>query len=215
MADNKTVLTLSQIPDSSEIAQDWSESKKRISITTIAAAALLAASISVWAQTQSPWVQVSSNTSGSVSSGPKGFWQMVTFNGTQVSVAELAKKLEGMSPDEKKKAIDGMSDATADAYEKYLEDINTGKQWMNNAKLKNQAAVINEWKKIDAGTAALIESFAAKVPEMVDGYETLVQRGGKLRGDDKKLLKEILTYGKPPSLMPRVEKLLNNPSNFA
>jgi hypothetical protein len=33
---------------------------------------------------------------------------MVAFNGTQVSVAELAKKLEGMSPDEKKKAIDGM-----------------------------------------------------------------------------------------------------------
>jgi hypothetical protein len=38
------------------------------------------------------------------------------------------KKLEGMSPDEKKKAIDGMSDATADTYEKYLEDTNTGKK---------------------------------------------------------------------------------------
>jgi hypothetical protein len=94
-----------------------------------------------------------------------------------------------------------MSDATADTYEKYLEDTNTGKKWMNNAKLNEQAAAI--------------ENFASKVPEVVAWYEKLIGRGEKLRNDDKKLLEVMLTYGKPPSWMPRVESLLKNPSNFA
>ena len=53
---------------------------------------------------------------------------MVTFNGAQISVAELAKKLEGMNTDEKKKAIDGMNDATADAYESYMDSVNLAKK---------------------------------------------------------------------------------------
>ncbi len=51
----------------------------------------------------------------------KGFWQMVMFQWKEVSVAEVAKMIEGMSPDEKKKAIDGMDDTTADLYEKYID----------------------------------------------------------------------------------------------
>ncbi len=76
----------------------------------------------------------------------KGFWQMVTFNGTQVSVAELAKKLEGMSPDEKKKAIDGMGRSDRIIFREF--------EWQ---------LLVNEWKKIDAGTAAVINANNSKL----------------------------------------------------
>jgi hypothetical protein len=92
-------------------------------------------------------------------------------------------------------------------------------------KLKpSQQARYHEWEEKMANQAAeqsairkqvAIEDILSKLPRVIPLYEAGIASWKKLSLKHKQLLEYALSLKRPPDWMPRIEKLLANPQNFA
>ncbi len=116
----------------------------------------------------------------------KGYWQMVNLNWENLPVAEASRKLNEMTPEEKKKAIDMMDDTSAEVYEKYLDTTKIAviKEW---EKIDNWTqAVIKEWEKIDNWTQAVIKEW-----EKIDNWtQAVIENNNRKIETQKAAIKE-------------------------
>ena len=115
----------------------------------------------------------------------------------------------------RKEILDGMTDSQYSEYDKWQE-------WKVQAAIAQgeeidswtQAAIEANKGKMEAKQAAINE-IIQKVPHIIPVYKSKIAAGQKLTMEQKKTLDYLLLIGKPPNWMPRIQKLLSNPQNFA
>ncbi len=174
------------------------------------ASVLAGLAISIAAPVGAQTAPVSSSPSVSLQETKWG-WQVVKIDGIEYTFSRIAtlprdqrsaivKKMEELNPD-----------TLEDYNDYYLQAANQRKtneaNWEQAANQEaDQAAIRKE---------AAINDIIQRIPQIIPIYESKISVWQKLSTDQQKTLEYILSLGKPPEWMPRIQKLLANKQNFA
>ncbi len=159
-----------------------------------------------------------------------GYWQTVEFNWEKISVAEVQAKIGAMSPEEQKKAINSMSEATGDIYEAYMDSIKQADIASKEEKMKIQEMVItNNEEKLKIQERAIAEN-QIKLQKNQKAMEkwnteiikllTKIEHNKSLLGDNEIMILLQTAYDnrdfweKYPSVISKIEKYIREAPQF-
>ena len=126
----------------------------------------------------------------------KGFWQVVNTPFGELSFAQIQKH-----PKKEEILDDFMTPEQSKAYITWLK-------W-------NTQVVIKEGDIVAERKHVAISDIVQRVPQIIPVYEMKTARWEKLTREQGETLQYILTIWEPKDWLPRIQKLLSNPQNFA
>ena len=122
----------------------------------------------------------------------KGFWQVVNTPFGELSFAQIQKHPK------KEEILAGLKISKQGAYNEWEEQVAITR--VNAEKVWEQVA---------------ISDIVQRVPQIIPVYEMKTARWEKLTREQGETLQYILTIWEPKDWLPRIQKLLSNPQNFA
>ena len=136
----------------------------------------------------------------------KGFWQVVNTPFGELSFAQIQKHPK------KEEILAGLKTSKQGAYNEWEEQVaitrvNTEKAWEQVA--IKEGDIVAERKQV------VISDIIQRVPQIIPVYEMKTARWEKLTREEGETLQYILSLWEPKDWLPRIQKLLSNPQNFA